>query len=140
VIRLWIILIILSICLLLFNCTPTKRISKILYNNPDLIQTRDTTIYIKSSSIDTTFILNRKTNKDTFYINEIKTQIIRHYDTLKIETESKRDSIIIKTNTIKLIPRTQKEIQNYNYFKRIVIILCFLVVLMGLYVIRNLIK
>jgi len=122
--------------LFLFSCTPAKRLSKILNQNPDLIEKRDTTIYFKTVNVDTTFIFNKTSNVDTFYIKDIKTKIYRFFDTLRVERENTRDSIIIKTHTIKMIP----EPENKKIFNKIVVILSFFVVIMALYVFRNIFK
>ena len=124
----------LSLCL--FSCSPTKRLTKILKENPNLIETNDTTIYLKTVNVDTTFVFNKTSNNDTFYIKDIKTKIYRFYDTLRVETENKIDSIIIKTHTIKMIP----EPENKKIFNKTVVILSFFVVIMALYVFRNIFK
>jgi len=124
----------LSLCL--FSCSPTKRLTKILKENPNLIETNDTTIYLKTVNVDTTFVFNKTSNNDTFYIKDIKTKIYRFYDTLRVETENTIDSIIIKTHTIKMIP----EPENKKIFNKTVVILSFFVVIMALYVFRNIFK
>ena len=125
----------LIIVLLFCKCTPSKQLSRLIKNNPDLIQNVDTTIYIESSSVDTSFIFSENFNRDTFYIEDIKTKIFRYYDTLRVETESTRDSVIIKTNTIKIVPEKIKQ----NYFNKVIIVLSFLVVLMVLYIVGKLV-
>lgn len=125
----------LILIFLFCNCTPTKQLSRLIKNNPDLIQNVDTTIYIESSSVDTSFIFSENFNRDTFYIEDIKTKIFRYYDTLRVETESTRDSVIIKTNTIKIVPEKIKQ----NHFNKVIIVLSFLVVLMVLYIVGKLV-
>ena len=125
----------LILIFLFCNCTPTKQLSRLIKNNPDLIQNVDTTIYIESSSVDTFFIFSENFNRDTFYIEDIKTKIFRYYDTLRVETESTKDSVIIKTNTIKIVPEKIKQ----NYFNKVIIVLSFLVVLMVLYIVGKLV-
>ena len=125
----------LILIFLFCNCTPTKQLSRLIKNNPDLIQNVDTTIYIESSSVDTSFIFSESFNRDTFYIEDIKTKIFRYYDTLRVETESTKDSVIIKTNTIKIVPEKIKQ----NYFNKVIIVLSFLVVLMVLYIVGKLV-
>ena len=125
----------LILIFLFCNCTPTKQLSRLIKNNPDLIQNVDTTIYIESSSVDTSFIFSENFNRDTFYIEDIKTKIFRYYDTLRVETESTKDSVIIKTNTIKIMPEKAKQ----NYFNKIIIVLSFLVALMVLYIVGKLV-
>jgi len=125
----------LILIFLFCNCTPTKQLSRLIKNNPDLIQNVDTTIYIESSSVDTSFIFSENFNTDTFYIKDIKTKIFRYYDTLRVETESIRDSVIIKTNTIKIVPEKIKQ----NHFNKVIIVLSFLVVLMVLYIVGKLV-
>jgi hypothetical protein len=117
----------LILIFLFCNCTPTKQLSRLIKNNPDLIQNVDTTIYIESSSVDTSFIFSENFNRDTFYIEDIKTKIFRYYDTLRVETESTKDSVIIKTNTIKIVPekrnngmkRNQNALPFFNIYKSI---------------------
>ena len=125
----------LILIFLFCNCTPSKQLSRLIKNNPDLIQNVDTTIYIESSSVDTSFIFSENFNRDTFYIEDIKTKIFRYYDTLRVETESTRDSVIIKTNTIKIVPEKIKQ----NHFNKVIIVLSFLVVLMVLYIVGKLV-
>ena len=125
----------LILIFLFCNCTPAKQLSRLIKNNPDLIQNVDTTIYIESSSVDTSFIFSENFNRDTFYIEDIKTKIFRYYDTLRVETESTRDSVIIKTNTIKIVPEKIKQ----NHFNKVIIVLSFLVVLMVLYIVGKLV-
>lgn len=125
----------LILIFLFCNCTPTKQLSRLIKNNPNLIQNVDTTIYIESSSVDTSFIFSENFNRDTFYIEDIKTKIFRYYDTLRVETESTRDSVIIKTNTIKIVPEKIKQ----NHFNKVIIVLSFLVVLMVLYIVGKLV-
>mgnify|MGYP003625516458 FL=1 len=125
----------LILIFLFCNCTPSKQLSRLIKNNPNLIQNVDTTIYIESSSVDTSFIFSENFNRDTFYIEDIKTKIFRYYDTLRVETESTRDSVIIKTNTIKIVPEKIKQ----NHFNKVIIVLSFLVVLMVLYIVGKLV-
>jgi len=131
-----IIIILLSLFVtLLANCSPQKRLSKLVKKYPHLIQNVDTTIYIERSSVDTSFIFSENFNTDTFYIKDIKTKIFRYYDTLRVETEATRDSIILKTNTIKIMPEKEKQ----NYFNKVIIVLSFLVALMVLYIVGKLV-
>jgi len=125
----------LILILLFCSCSPVKRFSRLVKNNPDLIEDVDTTIYLQTSSVDTSFVFSESFHRDTFFIKDIKTKIFRYYDTLRVETEASRDSIIIKKNTIKIIPEKEKQ----NYFKKIIIILSFFVVLMVLYIVGKLV-
>lgn len=125
----------LVIILLFCSCSPIKRFNRLVKNNPYLIQNVDTTIYIERSSVDTSFIFSENFNTDTFYIKDIKTKIFRYYDTLRVETEATRDSVIIKTNTIKMIPEKAKQ----NHFNKVIIVLSFLIVLMVLYIVGKLV-
>ncbi len=125
----------LLLIFLLCSCSPVKRFNRLIKNNPNLIQNVDTTIYIQTNSVDTSFVFSESFNTDTFYIKDIKTKIFRYYDTLRIETESSKDSIIIKTNTIKIIPEKVKQ----NYFNKIIIVLSFLVAVMVLYIVGKLV-
>ena len=125
----------LILILLFCSCSPVKRFNRLLKNNPNLIQNVDTTIYFQTNSVDTSFVFSESFNTDTFYIKDIKTKIFRYYDTLRVETEATRDSVILKTNTIKIIPEKAKK----NYFNDIIIILSFLVALMVLYIVGKLV-
>lgn len=124
---------ILALCL--FSCSPVKRFNRLIKNNPNLIQNVDTTIYFQTNSVDTSFVFSESFNTDTFYIKDIKTKIFRYYDTLRVETEATRDSVIIKTNTIKIMPEKAKE----NHFNNIIIILSFLIAVMVLYIVGKLV-
>lgn len=125
----------LILILLFCSCSPVKKFNRLIKNNPYLIQNVDTTIYIQTNSVDTSFVFSESFNTDTFYIKDIKTKIFRYYDTLRVETEATRDSVILKTNTIKIIPEKAKK----NYFNDIIIILSFLVALMVLYIVGKLV-
>lgn len=138
--RYQLILILSIICLLLFSCTPAKRISRILKNNPNLIQQVDTTVYFNTSSADTTFVFSNTSKVDTFYIEETKTKIYRHFDTIRVEQESIRDSVIINTETIRIAEKSKIDKLKESIFNKIVVILFFIVVIMALYMFRNIIK
>ena len=138
--RYYLIIILSILCLLLFSCTPAKRISRILKNNPNLIQQVDTTIYFNTSSVDTTFVINNTSTIDTFYIAETKTKIYRHYDTIRVEQEPIRDSVIINKEIIKVSEKSKFDKLKESIFNKIVVILFFIVVIMALYMFRNIIK
>ena len=138
--RLKFILVLSIICLLLFSCTPAKRISRILKKNPNLIQQVDTTVYFNTSSADTTFVFNNLSKVDTFYIEETKTKIYRHYDTIRVEQESIRDSVIINKEIIKIAEKSKIDKFKESIFNKLIVILTFIVVIMALYMFRNTIK
>ena len=81
-------LLMLLCALCISGCTPAKRLSRIVKNNPHLIQSTDTTIYFETSSVDTSFVFNNTSRSDTFYIQETKTKIYRHFDTIKLKQET----------------------------------------------------
>lgn len=130
----------LLISFFIISCTPTQRLTRLVNKYPHLIQNTDTTIYYQTSSVDTSFVFNNFSTKDTFYIQETQTKIYRFYDTIRVEQDSKKDSIIINTHTIEVKEQTKKEKIERNIFNKLVIILTFIVVIMALYLFRNVIK
>lgn len=87
-----------------FGCTPQKKLSKLLRKYPELVQQTDTTIYFHTTKTDTNFVFNSASNSDTFYINKTQTKIYRHYDTLRVYTPAKKDSVIITKNIVQVLP------------------------------------
>ncbi len=130
----------LLISFFIISCTPTQRLTRLVNKYPYLIQNTDTTIYYQTSSVDTSFVFNNFSTKDTFYIQETQTKIYRFYDTIRVEQDSKKDSIIINTHTIEVKEQTKKEKIERNIFNKLVVILTFIVVIMALYLFRNVIK
>lgn len=130
----------LLISLFVVSCSPQKRLSKLVSKYPNLIENKDTTIYFQTSSVDTSFVFNNFSSKDTFYIKDTKTKIYRFYDTIRVQQESKKDSLIINTHTIEVKEQTETEKIKRNIFNKLVIILTFIVVIMALYLFRNVIK
>jgi len=133
-------LLMLLCALCISGCTPAKRLSRIVKNNPHLIQSTDTTIYFETSSVDTSFVFNNTSRSDTFYIQETKTKIYRHFDTIKLKQETIRDSIFITTEKIEVYKNQKFGEISENIFKKIVVILIFIVIIMVLYMFRNILK
>ena len=102
--------VLLIILLFISACSPTKRLSRIISNNPFLVQQVDTTVYFTSNSVDTSFIFNETSKTDTFLINKTNTIIYRHFDTIRIETKPITDSIIITKEIINLPAKEKKRI------------------------------
>ena len=130
----------LLISIIICSCTPSQRLTRLVSKYPYLIQNTDTTIYYQTSSVDTSFVFNNFSTKDTFYIKETQTKIYRFYDTIRVEQDSKKDSVIINTHTIEVKEQTKKEKIERNIFNKLVVILTFIVVIMSLYLFRNVIK
>ena len=124
----------------LIGCTPAKRLSRIVKNNPHLIQSTDTTIYFETSSVDTSFVFNNTSTSDTFYIQETKTKVYRHFDTITLKQETIRDSVFITTEKIEVYKNKKFGEISENIFKKIVVILIFIVIIMVLYMFRNILK
>ncbi len=124
----------------IISCTPSKRLTRLVSKYPYLVENKDTTIYYQTSSVDTSFVFNNSSTSDTFYIQETQTKIYRFYDTIRVEQDSKKDSIIINTHTIEVKEQTKKEKIERNIFNKLVVILTFIVVIMALYLFRNVIK
>lgn len=87
--------------LVIFGCSPQKRIQRIVSKHPELLQKdtikiSDTTI-IPGIAIDTVFITS-KTDTIVFWKDNIKVQIIRSFDTLRTEITSSPDTIIKNIN------------------------------------------
>ena len=130
----------LLISFFIISCTPSQRLTRLVSKYPYLIQNTDTTIYYQTSSVDTSFVFNNSSTSDTFYIQETQTKIYRFYDTIRVEQDSKKDSVIINTHTIEVKEQTKKEKIKRNIFNKLVVILTFIVVIMSLYLFRNVIK
>lgn len=126
--------------LLIVGCTPQKRLTNLVSKYPYLIQDNDTTIYYQTSSVDTSFVFNKTSNSDTFYIQETQTKVYRYYDTIRVEQDEIKDSIIINTHTIEIKEQTDKDKLQRSIFNKLVIILTFIVVIMSLYLFRNVLK
>ena len=126
--------------LLIVGCTPQKRLTNLVSKYPYLIQDNDTTIYYQTSSVDTSFVFNKTSNSDTFYIQETQTKVYRYYDTIRVEQDEIKDSIIINTHTIEIKEQTDKDKLQRSIFNKLVIILTFIVVIMSLYLFRNILR
>ena len=125
--------VLLIILLFITACSPSKRLSRLLNRNPDLIGIFDTTVYFETKSIDTSFIVSNTSNRDTFVITDTKIKIYRHFDTLWIDRPTSKDSIFVNTHTIKTVPE-KKEISN------IIISLALIALMFLLYMLRNIFK
>ena len=114
------------ICFFLFSCSPSKKLSRLVDKYPHLIQNVDTTIYFTTNSVDTSFIFNKYSQIDTFYIAKTNTTIYRHFDTLKIETEPRIDSVII-TKQIFNIDKKQDKGMNI-LIKLVILLICLSII------------
>ena len=108
------------VCFFLLSCSPAKKLSRLVDKYPHLIQNVDTTIYFTTNSVDTSFVFNNYSKIDTFYIAKTNTTIYRHFDTLKIETEPRIDSVII---TKQIFNVEKKEDKGINILIKLVILL-----------------
>jgi ABC-type transport system involved in multi-copper enzyme maturation permease subunit len=86
----------------------------------------DTTIYFTTNSVDTSFIFNNYSKVDTFYIAKTNTTIYRHYDTLRVETQPRIDSVII-TKQIFNIDKKQDKGMNI-LIKLVVLLICLSII------------
>ena len=114
------------ICFFLLSCSPAKKLSRLVDKYPHLIQNVDTTIYFTTNSVDTSFIFNNYSKVDTFYIAKTNTTIYRHFDTLKIETEPRIDSVII-TKQIFNIDKKQDKGMNI-LIKLVILLICLSII------------
>ena len=112
--------IIYILCFFLLSCSPAKKLSRLVDKYPHLIQNVDTTIYFTTNSVDTSFIFNNYSKIDTFYIAKTNTTIYRHFDTLRVETEPRIDSVII---TKQIFNVDKKEDKGMNILIKLVILL-----------------
>ena len=112
--------IIYILCFFLLSCSPAKKLSRLVDKYPHLIQNVDTTIYFLTNSVDTSFIFNNYSKVDTFYIAKTNTTIYRHFDTLRVETEPRIDSVII---TKQIFNVDKKEDKGMNILIKLVILL-----------------
>ena len=108
------------ICFFLLSCSPAKKLSRLVDKYPHLIQNVDTTIYFTTNSVDTSFVFNNSSQIDTFYIAKTNTTIYRHFDTLRVETEPRIDSVII---TKQIFNVDKKEDKGMNILIKLVILL-----------------
>ena len=118
--------IIYILCFFLLSCSPAKKLSRLVDKYPHLIQNVDTTIYFTTNSVDTSFIFNKYSQIDTFYIAKTNTTIYRHFDTLKIETEPRIDSVII-TKQIFNIDKKQDKGMNI-LIKLVILLICLSII------------
>ena len=114
------------ICFFLLSCSPAKKLSRLVDKYPHLIQNVDTTIYFTTNSVDTSFIFNNYSKVDTFYIAKTNTTIYRHFDTLKIETDPRIDSVII-TKQIFNIDKKQDKGMNI-LIKLVILLICLSII------------
>jgi len=112
--------IIYILCFFLLSCSPAKKLSRLVDKYPHLIQKVDTTIYFVTNSVDTSFIFNNYSKVDTFYIAKTNTTIYRHFDTLRVETQPRIDSVII---TKQIFNVDKKEDKGMNILIKLVILL-----------------
>ena len=112
--------IIYILCFFLLSCSPAKKLSRLVDKYPHLVQNVDTTIYFTTNSVDTSFIFNKYSQIDTFYIAKTNTTIYRHFDTLRVETEPRIDSVII---TKQIFNVDKKEDKGMNILIKLVILL-----------------
>ena len=114
------------LCFFLLSCSPAKKLSRLVSKYPHLIQNVDTTIYFTTNSVDTSFVFNNSSQIDTFYIAKTNTTIYRHFDTLKIETEPRIDSVII-TKQIFNIDKKQDKGMNI-LIKLVILLICLSII------------
>ena len=114
------------ICFFLLSCSPAKKLSRLVDKYPHLIQNVDTTIYFTTNSVDTSFIFNKYSQIDTFYIAKTNTTIYRHFDTFRVETEPRIDSVII-TKQIFNIDKKQDKGMNI-LIKLVVLLICLSII------------
>ena len=125
--------VLLIIVLFLTACSPSKRLAKLLNRNPDLIGIFDTTVYFETNSIDTSFILSNSSNRDTFVITDTKIKIYRHFDTIRIDRPTSRDSIFVNTHTIQAATEKKR-------YPTLIISLSLIALMFLLYMLRNIFK
>lgn len=87
--------------LIIVGCSPQKRLQRLVSKHPELVQTdtiklTDTT-YIPGTKIDTTFV-HGKNDTIVFWKDNIKVQIINHFDTTQVVITKPPDTIIKKIN------------------------------------------
>ena len=114
------------LCFFLLSCSPAKKLSRLVDKYPHLIQNVDTTIYFTTNSVDTSFIFNKYSQIDTFYIAKTNTTIYRHFDTLMVETEPRIDSVII-TKQIFNIDKKQDKGMNI-LIKLVILLICLSII------------
>lgn len=125
--------ILLIIFIFLTACSPSKRLAKLLNRNPDLIGIFDTTVYFETNSIDTSFIVSNTSNRDTFVITDTKIKIYRHFDTIRIDKPTTRDSIFVNTHTIQAVAEKKG-------IPTLIISLALIALMFLLYMLRNIFK
>lgn len=114
------------LCFFLLSCSPAKKLSRLVDKYPHLIQNVDTTIYFTTNSVDTSFIFNNYSKVDTFYIAKTNTTIYRHFDTLRVETQPRIDSVII-TKQIFNIDKKQDKGMNI-LIKLVILLICLSII------------
>jgi len=95
---------ILLIVILLFSCSPQKRLNRLLKNHPELLTSKKDTIYIEQVETDTVFYYNQK---DTVVIKEGKLTMKYFYNekdsTIFLKGKCDADTIIREIQIPKFI-------------------------------------
>lgn len=124
---------IIIILLFITACSPSKKLSRLLKKNPNLIGVFDTTVYFETKSIDTSFVVSNTSNRDTFVITDTKIKIYRHFDTIRIDRPTSKDSIFVNTHTIQTI-------EEKKGIPTLIISLSLIALMFLLYMLRNVFK
>lgn len=119
---------------LLASCSPQKRIARLMDKYPSAVTSsnKDTTIYFETVSKDTSFIINNTSHRDTFYIEDTKTKIYRHLDTLYVTQEGIRDSVRIQQTTHEVIVKERST----KSLDRLIILFIVILFIVGFIVFR----
>lgn len=114
------------LCFFLLSCSPAKKLSRLVDKYPHLIQNVDTTIYFTTNSVDTSFIFNNYSKVDTFYIAKTNTTIYRHFDTLRVETQPRIDSVIITKQIFNVDKKQDKGMS--ILIKLVILLICLSII------------
>lgn len=107
--------------LIISACSPQKQLQKLLEKYPELKETETVivqdTIYISENRTDTAFVFNSLIDTVLITNDRVDIRIIREYDTIKVNSYVKPDTVIIskpiEVEKIKYVKEKQK--LNYNY-------------------------
>ena len=129
------------ITLLFINCTPQKRIERLLERHPYLkvIETIEIfdTLYTPPITLDTVVITN---TIDTFIFSNDRliTQIIKHFDTLYVVSKYTGDTIFYeKIIEVPILPDPQINVKNKWFYLTIGLGMAFFIALLLVIILNN---
>jgi hypothetical protein len=126
------------VVLLLFSCTPSKRLANLQKNHPYLFDTTDSVEVriIPTSYSDTSYVSNRS---DTFYFEKerVKTFVYNNHDTITIFQEVEPCTTYVQTKTIQSLVPAETEWNLWGFDRRDLILLGVILLIVLLLILRR---